>query len=56
MRIGKTFIHSQYFWIDSNTYGRAVTSSGKKWFGWYGRTKRLNIWPFSMWFGVELNK
>jgi len=29
---------------------RNITSSGKQWFGWYKKTKRLNVWPFSIWF------
>jgi hypothetical protein len=44
MKIGKTIVHLQYFWLDSKNYGRAVTSSGKHWFGWYERTQRLNVW------------
>ncbi len=37
-------------WRPGDGIVRNITSSGINWWGWCARHRRLNIWPFSIWF------
>ena len=47
---GGTAVVNPLNWLRINSFGRNRTSSGGSWFGWHRATKRLNVWPFSIWF------
>jgi hypothetical protein len=42
-----------YYWLRGYKIydiGRNYTSCGRYWYGWDHHNKRLNLWPFSIWF------